>query len=255
MPSIFLVDAFARGPFTGNPAGVVPLEAWPEDTWMQNVALEMNQAETAFFVPEGDGFRLRWFTPTVEVDLCGHATLATAHVLMTERDHEGEIVFQTRSGPLTCRREKDLITMDFPSEAPWPEPLPTAIPGLSPVWTGRNRMDWFVEVGSVAEVVGFAPSFSAIAVLGLRGLIVTAAGDGDQDFTSRCFFPQSGVDEDPVTGSAHCALAPYWQERLGRDALVGFQASKRGGIVRCGVSGGRVLLQGKAFTTMQGNLR
>ncbi|RYG30612.1 hypothetical protein EON81_24595, partial [bacterium] len=203
---------------------------------------------------EGDGYWLRWFTPTVEVDLCGHATLASAHVLFCESGHGGEIAFKTRSGVLTCRREDDRIEMDFPSEAPYAEPLPTSIRGLNPKWTGRNRMDWFVQVGSFEEVIDLEPPLAQIAELGLRGLIVTAEGGEGVDFTSRCFFPQSGVDEDSVTGSAHCALAPFWAERLSKSSLAGYQASKRGGTVRCVVKDERILLQGQAFTTLKGNL-
>lgn len=251
---ILLVDAFADGPFTGNPAGVVPLDEALSDDLMAKIAMEMNQAETAFVHPFPDGdYALRWFTPTVEVDLCGHATLATAHALW-EHGATGTLRFQTRSGLLTAERANDAIALDFPAEPPVAVSLPHALPFLGdPLWTGRNRMDWFVQVADEAALRACKPDFAAVAALGMRGLIVTAAGR-DVDFVSRCFFPQSGVDEDPVTGSAHCALAPFWAERLGRTELVGYQASRRGGTVRVAVRGDRVRLQGRAVTTLRGEL-
>jgi len=260
MPSLFLVDAFANKPFTGNPAGVVPLTATPDDRWMQQVAGEMNQAETAFFWPEGDGYRLRWFTPTVEVDLCGHATLASAHVLWSELSNPtSTLKFQTRSGELVCHREGEFVVLDFPSEHPVEMPLSeelrTALPA-TPVWQGRNRMDHFVELSSLDLLLETAWStyLPAIEALAMRGLIVTAAGGDGVDFTSRCFFPQSGVPEDSVTGSAHCALAPYWSSRLGKTELTGYQASPRGGFVHCTVAENRVLLKGSARTVVRGEL-
>lgn len=251
---VFLVDAFADGLFTGNPAGVVPLDAPLDDALMAKIAMEMNQAETAFVWPLPDGeYGLRWFTPTVEVDLCGHATLATAHVLW-ERGAAGTLRFQTRSGILTAERSEDSITLVFPAEPPVAAPLPHALPFLGePLWTGRNRMDWFVQIGSESTLRKLKPDFPVITALGMRGLIVTAIGK-DFDFVSRCFFPQSGVDEDPVTGSAHCALAPFWSERLGRTEMVGYQASRRGGTVRVAVQGSRVRLEGRAVTTLRGEL-
>ena len=247
---IFLVDAFADGPFTGNPAAVVPLERPLDESLMAQIAMEMNQAETAFVLPDGS---LRWFTPTVEVDLCGHATLAAAHVAW-DRGAEGTLSFSTRSGILTAERTKEGIVLDFPSEPPVAAPLPHALPFLGePLWTGRNRMDWFVQVPDEDLVRGLEPDFGPIAALGMRGLIVTAAGRRF-DFVSRCFFPQSGVDEDPVTGSAHCALAPFWSDRLAKGQLVGYQASRRGGTVQMEVVGDRVRLQGRAVTTLRGEL-
>lgn len=221
---------------------------------MQRVAMEMNQAETAFVRPlSGEGqYALRWFTPTVEVDLCGHATLATAHVLFSSGVSHEELRFRTKSGVLTARRKDEEIELDFPAEAPTAADLPVDL-GLEAVWTGRNRMDWFVQVASSDQVRQLRPDFARIATLGMRGLIVTAA-DGDYDFVSRCFFPQSGVDEDPVTGSAHCALAPFWAARLGRPELVGYQASRRGGVVQVEALGERVKLRGRAVTTVSGEL-
>ena len=256
MPNLpfLLVDAFATGPFTGNPAGVVLLEEELDDATLGGIAMEVNQAETAFVRARPDGEHgLRWFTPTVEVDLCGHATLATAHALW-EHGANGRLRFHTRSGVLTAERTPKGIALDFPAEPPVAAPLPHALASLpEPLWTGRNRMDWFVQIADEASLRAATPDFREIAALGMRGLVVTAAGR-DVDFVSRCFYPQSGVDEDPVTGSAHCALGPFWAERLGRSESVGFQASRRGGYVVVAVKGERVLLQGAAITTLRGEL-
>jgi predicted PhzF superfamily epimerase YddE/YHI9 len=224
---------------------------------MQRVAMEMNQAETAFVHPEDVGFRLRWFTPTVEVDLCGHATLATAHVLFS-RGFAGDLLrFQTRSGELTAARAGDQIELDFPAEPPVACELPAQLEFLGPVgWSGKNRMDWFVTVPTAARVRELAPDFAEIASMGMRGLIVTAADEGGEfDFVSRCFFPQSGVAEDSVTGSAHCALAAYWSQQLGKEEMVGYQASERGGVVSVTVEGARVKLRGRAVTTLEGTFQ
>ncbi|RYG20986.1 PhzF family phenazine biosynthesis protein [bacterium] len=247
---LYLVDAFASDPFTGNPAAVVPLSEPLDDDLMQRIAMEMNQAETAFVLPD---MTLRWLTPTVEVDLCGHATLATAHVLW-QRGATGTLRFSTRSGILTAEQSDAGIVLDFPAEAPSSAALPHALPFLGEtVWTGRNRMDWFVQVADEEMLRSLVPDFALISALGIRGLIVTAAGE-DVDFVSRCFFPQSGVPEDPVTGSAHCALAPFWAERLGESRMTGYQASRRGGTVGVEVVGDRVRLTGRAITTVEGEL-
>ena len=266
---IYQVDAFADRPFAGNPAAVCPLSAPRSDEWMQNVAAEMNLAETAFLLPLeiGNDWNLRWFTPTVEVDLCGHATLASAHILW-----EADILspnetarFHTRSGLLTCRKRNDRIEMDFPGEAPHQaEPPPGLIEALKiePLWTGRNRFDSVIQVATETIARELAPDFSAMAasfaaqgVAWYRGAVVTAQSDGNPfDFVSRCFYPPAGIMEDPVTGSAHCALAPFWAERLGKSEMTGYQASARGGIVRVTVSGDRVLLGGKAVTILRGEL-
>ena len=253
---IALVDAFADGPFTGNPAGVVLLDGPTlADSAMQAIALEMNQAETAFAWPEGDAWRLRWFTPTMEVDLCGHATLATAHRMFELGRADGEIAFATRSGILSARRAGDGIELDFPAEPPTAAEPPAnveAILGAAPLWWGRNRMDHFAVVRPEALEGDWSGRMTGIAGLEMRGLIVTAIGGHGRDFVSRCFFPQSGVAEDPVTGSAHCALAPYWGARLRLTEMVGYQASPRGGTVGCSLRGDRVLLRGAASTTMAG---
>lgn len=252
-----VVDAFtvAGTAFTGNPAAVVRLDAWAPEEWLASVAREMNLSETAFLVPRADGAHdLRWFTPAVEVDLCGHATLASAHVL------GGGARFHTRSGALTCTATADgWIEMDFPSLPAEPEVCP---PGLrhalgDPEVRGvyRSRFDVLVELGSAAEVRSLRPDIAAVAGLDARGVIVTAASDCDGiDAVSRFFAPRVGVDEDPVTGSAHCVLAPFWSERLGRAELVAEQASARGGIVRLRVAGDRVVLGGQAVTTWRGEL-
>ncbi len=259
--SIIQVDAFADGPFTGNPAAVCILPAPREEGWMRNVAAEMNLSETAFLHPEDDGWRLRWFTPEVEVALCGHATLATAHVLW-EGGHlaPGEQArFHTLSGLLTATRAGEWIELDFPAkpltDAPAPEGLAEAL-GVAPVHAGRSQFDVLVEAASEDEVRALAPDIGRLMQVEARGVIVTArAREGaEYDFVSRFFAPRVGVNEDPVTGSAHCALAPYWAAKLGRDELVGYQASRRGGTVRVRSAGDRVYLGGRAVTVLRGEL-
>ena len=217
--------------------------------------MEMKHAETAFVRPLPDGFELRWFTPSVEVDLCGHATLASAHALWDSgrlaRDQSAR--FHTRSGLLIATKGKQ-IRLDFPAEPPAPSHLPFEILGLKPIWTGKNRMDWLVEVGTETEVRQFVPDFGNIAALGMRGLQITAKADANYDFVSRFFAPQSGVDEDPVTGSAHCCLGPYWGEKIAKPFLTGYQASPRGGVVGIEIVGDRVGLFGDATTVLEGIL-
>jgi predicted PhzF superfamily epimerase YddE/YHI9 len=256
---IVQVDAFASAPYTGNPAAVCVLERPRAELWMRAVAREMNLSETAFLHPERDGWRLRWFTPTVEVDLCGHATLASAHVLW-EEDYLTSAAaarFYTRSGLLTARRIGEWIELDFPAEPPArvdaPDGLLAAL-SLDPVWVGRNRFDYLVELSSAAAVRELRPNIPALGQLAARGVIVTARGTGRHDFVSRFFAPAAGVDEDPVTGSAHCALGPYWAERLDRNQLTGYQVSTRGGEVRVTVDGDRVHLGGRAVTVLRGEL-
>jgi PhzF family phenazine biosynthesis protein len=254
------VDSFTDRPFAGNPAGVCELPAARDDRWMQHVAAEMNVSETAFVVPRDGRYDLRWFTPTVEVDLCGHATLASAHVLWEagrlRADQDAR--FETRSGLLSARRAGEWIEMDFPADPPAEITLAEGLPqilGCIPVWAGRGRFDLFVEVDSEETVRALKPRLNALAVLPYRGMVVTArCSSGKYDFVSRFFGPAAGIDEDPVTGSAHCALAPYWHRRLGRDEMMGFQASARGGEVRVRPSGERVLLAGKAVTVLRGEL-
>lgn len=259
---ILVVDAFTDRPFAGNPAAVCLLPAPADEAWMRDVAREMNLAETAFLHRTGDGFALRWFTPAVEVDLCGHATLASAHVLF-EEGHlaPGDTArFQTRSGTLTAVRRGTGIELDFPRAAAAAAPTPAdLLPGLGigeARWVGRNQFDYFVELGSEAAVRALAPNFHALRSLGVRGVIVTSLADPGRpyDFVSRFFAPGAGIDEDPVTGSAHCALAPYWGARLGRDAMTGYQASARGGTVHVTCRGDRVLLGGQAVTVLRATL-
>jgi predicted PhzF superfamily epimerase YddE/YHI9 len=257
---IYTVDAFTDRPFAGNPAAVCLLDGPRDDGWLQRVAAEMNLSETAFLLPKGDSFRLRWFTPTVEVDLCGHATVASAHVLWeTNRlPLDRPARFLSRSGPLSAVRRGDEIELDFPVKVAEPCPAPTGLAealGATPRWVGRNKFDYLVELESDAAVRGLKPDFARLATLPVRGVIVTAKSDtAGADFVSRFFAPQSGVAEDPVTGSAHCALGPFWRDRLGRAELTGYQASARGGTVGVTVAGDRVKLRGRAVTVLRGEL-
>lgn len=259
---IYQVDAFVTGkPFSGNPAGVCLLRQPAEDDWMQGVAMEMNLSETAFLVPRPDGFDLRWFTPSTEVVLCGHATLASAHTLWESELLRGDEAawFHTRSGLLTCLNRSDgWIEMDFPatpeSTCPSDPQLNRAL-GLTPIYTGKNMFDYIVEVGSEERVRSANPDIALLRKINVRGVAVTSLSDNDEfDFVSRFFAPGSGVDEDPVTGSAHCCLGPYWSNKLGKNELVGYQASKRGGIVEVSVRGDRVKLAGRAVTTIRGEI-
>jgi predicted PhzF superfamily epimerase YddE/YHI9 len=240
-----VVDAFTREPFTGNPAAVTILDAFPADQRMQAIAREMNLSETAFAVSRKDGEHdLRWFTPTVEVDLCGHATLATAHVL------GGKARFQTRSGILTCIPTNDgWIEMDFPSDPPTRTNPPPTLELRGLAWYGVGRWDSLIELENAELVRNFQPDLAALASIGTRCVIVTARGDEPGiDCVSRVFAPNAGIPEDPVTGSAHCTLAPHWGRRLNQDILLGEQASSRGGRVRMRLEAGRVALGGQAVT-------
>ncbi|MFB3904031.1 MAG: PhzF family phenazine biosynthesis protein [Acidobacteriota bacterium] len=262
MPTaIVQVDAFTDVPFKGNPAGVCVLDEPRDAAWMQLVAREMNLSETAFLVRRGTGFHLRWFTPAVEVELCGHATLASAHVLWEDghlpRGARAE--FETLSGKLWASQRGDWIELDFPADFPQPvEPSPLLAEGLgvqSFRYTGRDGFDYFCELESEAIVRKLQPDFKLLKQAGPRGVIVTARADTKEfDFVSRFFAPAYGVDEDPVTGSAHCTLGPYWASRLGKNDVVGYQASARGGVVRVGVRGDRVLIGGQAVTVLRGEL-
>jgi len=255
---IIQVDAFTAEPFAGNPAAVCVLPALREEAWMQAVAREMNLSETAFLLRRDDGFSLRWFTPAVEVELCGHATLASAHVLW-EEGHlpPGELArFHTRSGLLTAARAGDWIELDFPATPAEPAEAPCGLVealGGGAVWVGRNRFDYLVEVDSEDTVRRLRPDFGTLRQLPVRGVIVTARAR-DCDFVSRFFAPASGVDEDPVTGSSHCTLGPFWQPRLGKSEFVAYQASARGGVVRVRLAGDRVRLGGQAVTVLRGEL-
>jgi predicted PhzF superfamily epimerase YddE/YHI9 len=257
---ITVVDAFTDRVFAGNPAAVCLLPEPREAAWMQAVAREMNLSETAFLVRRQDGFDLRWFTPTLEVDLCGHATLASAHVLWERRElpHGGAARFHTKSGLLIAEQRREWIELDFPAEPERPvDPPPELVRALGTrgTYVGRNRLDYLVELASEHEVRGLRPDFRLLATLGSRGVIVTSRStERGIDFVSRFFGPGAGIDEDPVTGSAHCCLGPFWEARLGKSELVGYQASARGGIVRVRPVGHRVAIGGRAVTVMRGEL-
>ncbi len=254
------MDAFTNKPFGGNPAAVCVLPQPVPDEWMRDVAREMNLSETAFLTPQNGGYNLRWFTPAVEVDLCGHATVASAHVLWQDGHlkPDQQAQFHTRSGLLTADRRGDWIELDFPAKivtlaTPPPELLPAL--GLAEAkFVGKNAFDYLVEVDSEETLRGLNPDHSTLRKVPVRGVIATARSNGEYDFVSRFFAPGSGIDEDPVTGSAHVALGPYWAERLGKNEFTAFQASARGGIVRVKVAGDRVLLGGQAVTVMTADL-
>ncbi|MFF7985602.1 PhzF family phenazine biosynthesis protein [Streptomyces sp. NPDC007901] len=265
---IRIVDAFAERAFSGNPAGVVLLDAFPEDDWMQNVAMEVNHAETAFAHPlpaGGDAdWALRWFTPVAEVAMCGHATLATAHVLSTTGARKGPVRFATRSGVLIASPGADgVLTLDFPTAPLTRVDVPDGVAealGAEPVAgfdTGPNVGDLLLELADEKTVLGLSPDHRALGTYSTRGIIATARAQDPAkgyDYVSRCFFPNVGIDEDPVTGSAHTALAPHWSGRLGSDDLTGLQASRRGGLVRTSLRGDRTLLSGRAVTVIDGEL-
>ncbi|MEW6684552.1 MAG: PhzF family phenazine biosynthesis protein [Nitrospirota bacterium] len=254
------VNAFTDTPFTGNPAAVCVLPAPADETWMQTIAREMNLSETAFLYRHAEEYILRWFTPTVEVELCGHATLASAHVLWEEghlAPHE-PARFQTKSGLLTANRQGSWIELDFPSEREQPTTAPPGLAtalGVAPRYVGKNRWDYLVEVDSEETVRALKPDLAQLAAIPMRGVMVTSrASSQDVDFVSRFFGPGAGIDEDPVTGSAHCCLGPYWKTRLRKDEMLARQLSTRGGVVRVRVQDSRVLLGGQAVTVWRGEL-
>jgi len=258
---IVQVDAFTDQPFRGNPAGVCVLPGPRDDAWMQDVAREMNLSETAFLDPvRQDEFNLRWFTPSTEVALCGHATLASAHVLW-EAGHlkpEQRARFHTKSGVLTAEHKGDWIELNFPAVRELPASVPPGLAealGLKIKYLGKNKFDYLVEVESERTVRELAPDFTALKKIPVRGVSVTSRSDSPQfDFVSRFFAPGSGIDEDPVTGSAHCCLGPFWSGRLGKKEFVAYQASARGGTVRIRLNGERVILGGQAVTVLRGEL-
>lgn len=253
---IFQIDAFATQQFAGNPAAVMPMGAFLADAVLQAIAGENNLAETAFLVREGTDYRIRWFTPTVEVPLCGHATLASAAVVM-ERLEPGrqQVIFHSASGPLEVKRRGSGYVMDFPSRVSVPVAPPAGLAaalGIAPVEVLADAFNYLVVLESARAVRELAPDIAAIARMDRGGVIVSAPGDGDHDFVSRYFAPAKGIPEDPVTGGAHCALVPYWAGRLGRTALRAFQASRRGGEIVCRLAGGRVELEGACVFYMAG---
>jgi PhzF family phenazine biosynthesis protein len=254
------IDAFTDQPFRGNPAAVCLLDGERDAEWMQRVAAEMNLSETAFLLRQDDGWSLRWFTPAVEVDLCGHATLASAHALWDEGIDDGATLrFRTRSGLLTATRNGDWIELDFPATreeaVDAPQELLAALGTSNAKYIGRNRFDYLVELPSEDDVRALEPDHAALRKLTVRGVIVTSkAANGEYDFVSRFFAPGAGIDEDPVTGSAHSCLAPYWAPRLGKNDFVAYQASARGGVLRVRLDGERVKLGGRAVTVLRGEL-
>jgi PhzF family phenazine biosynthesis protein len=252
------VDAFTDTAFKGNPAAVCILDRERDAAWMQDVAKEMNLSETAFLLPHADGFGLRWFTPSVEVALCGHATLASAHALWEERVLETDARFHTLSGLLTATRAGDLIELDFPAKAEEKAEAPQLLLeslGAKPTHVGRNQFDYLIEVETEDELRALNPDHARLRTIPVRGVIVTSrSSDPRFDFVSRFFAPGSGVDEDPVTGSAHCALTPYWAKKLGKTEMTAYQASARGGVVHVRLAGERVKLGGRAVTILRGEL-
>lgn len=254
----FWIDAFTDRVFGGNPAGVVPLERWLPDETMQRIAFEHGLSETAFFVPTGPGqYHLRWFTPAIEVELCGHATLASAHVLWTERGaHAERLRFASRSGPLQVARAGDRLELDFPSQQAAPAAAPELLLrslGRAPEFVGRAGTRWLCVFARAADVRELRPDFAGLAGVKPGRVIVTAPGD-DCDFVSRFFAPDAGIAEDPVTGSAHCTLTPYWAERLGRTRLHARQVSTRGGELWCELRGDRIGIAGRAVTYLRGEI-
>jgi PhzF family phenazine biosynthesis protein len=257
---LFQVDAFTDRAFGGNPAAVCLLQESREPAWMQQVAAEMNLAETAFVRLDGDPFGLRWFTPAVEVDLCGHATLAAAHVLWEAGllPPETAARFQSASGLLTARRSDGWIELDFPATPAAPAAAPEALIealAIEPRFVGRSRFDYLVETEEEDAVRGLRPDLALLRGLGVRGVIVTAPSLAPEvDFVSRFFAPGAGIDEDPVTGSAHCCLTPFWSARLGKPSLMARQVSARGGLLKVSLAGDRVLIAGHAVTVVRGEL-
>ena len=258
--NLFQVDAFTDKPFTGNPAAVCLLETAHDDAWMMNVAAEMNLSETAFLLPQNDGFSLRWFTPTIEVNLCGHATLASAHVLwetgILAADESAR--FYTRSGLLTAVNHLSFIELNFPALSQTPAEAPpellTAL-GVTPVYVGQCGTKYLIEVADEEIVRQLQPNFAALCQLPGRGVAVTSASSSPEyDCVSRYFAPWVGIDEDPVTGSIHCCLGPFWGERLGKETITAYQASARGGVLQLRLAGDRVFLGGTAVTVFRGLL-
>jgi len=255
---IYQVDAFTQQLFGGNPAAIVPLASWLPAPEMQKIAAENNLAETAFFIPQGNDYELRWFTPELEIDLCGHATLATAHIIFTQLGYtKNEIHFHTlKAGTLTVSKAEDNYTLNFPSRPPElceaPDGLLNALGGKIPLHILRSR-DYMLVYESEADIIVLKPDFAALAKLDIMGVIVTAKGE-HSDFVSRFFIPAAGINEDPVTGSAHCNLIPYWAEKLAKNKLHAYQISTRRGELWCELKGDRVLMTGKAITYLKGEI-
>ncbi len=255
---IYQVDAFTDAVFGGNPAAVIPLETWLSDELMQNIALENNLSETAFFVQTEEGFHIRWFTPAVEVDLCGHATVATAHVLWQHLDFSGnEIAFASRSGRLGVKKDGEFYTLNFPTDTLEKVAIPEIAAnsmGKLPLECYKGREDYLLIYENHWAIEDLSPDFTQLKKLKTRGIIASAPGN-DADFVSRCFFPYFGIDEDPVTGSAHTTLTPYWSKRLGKEELIAKQISKRGGDLKCRLAGDRTYISGQAVTYLIGEIQ
>jgi len=257
--SLYQLDAFTTTRFAGNPAAVIPMDEFPADATLQAIAAENNLAETAFLVPQGADYRLRWFTPTVEVPLCGHATLASSAVVMERLEPKRlDVVFHTASGPLTVRRAQSGYTMNFPlrpsTQVTPPAGFAAAL-GIAPVEVWADGFNYLALLGSAEEIRGLSPDMAAIARLDRDGVIATAPGDGIYDFVSRYFAPAKGIPEDPVTGGAHCALAPFWAQRLNKSVFRAYQASSRGGELTCRLLGDRVELEGSCVFYLEGEMQ
>ena len=255
--TLYQIDAFTNKVFKGNPAAVCPLDRWYSDTDLQAIAEENNLSETAFYVPAEAGYHLRWFTPKAEVDLCGHATLAAAYVIFNFSDYaDNTVKFESRSGELTVTKSDDLLVMDFPSQPAKPCATPLLLVeglGKAPIEVLSSE-DYMAVFGAEDDVIALKPNFDALNKLDLRGVMVTAKGK-EVDFVSRFFAPRHGINEDPVTGSAHCALTPYWADRLNKTKLSAKQVSKRSGYIGCELKGNRVFLSGKAVKYMEGKIK
>lgn len=254
--SIFQIDAFAEKLFQGNPAAVIPLEEWLPDELLQAIAQENNLSETVYFVKQGDDYHIRWFTPTIEVDLCGHATLAAAYVIFEMLGFQGnQIVFHSKSGELNVAKRNDLIELDFPVSTIYKCEIPIEITrafGNEPIEVWKSD-DYIAVYESESNIVSLSPDFSILNKLECRGIIATARGK-ETDFVSRFFAPRCGINEDPVTGSAHCELTPYWAKQLGKNKLSAAQLSQRGGKLQCELNGNRVLIAGKAIRYLEGSI-
>jgi PhzF family phenazine biosynthesis protein len=258
---LYQVDAFTAALFKGNPAGVCVLEAAADEDWMRSFAMEMNLSETAFLVPENEGWQLRWFTPKREVSLCGHATLASAHILWeTGRLAPNATArFYTKSGELTAVKHGDWITLNFPAREIYREEIPAELARAlvipSPAFTGRNEDRWLVELADENQVRSLQPDFTLLESLPVRSVMVTARAATPYDFVSRYFAPSVGINEDPVTGSSHTYLTPYWIKKLGKAELFAYQASARGGELRLSMDGERVLIAGRAITFFEAEMK
>ncbi|MEM1121128.1 MAG: PhzF family phenazine biosynthesis protein [Bacteroidota bacterium] len=255
--TIYQVDAFTDQLFGGNPAAVVPLSEWLSTETMQRIAMENNLSETAFIVPENDGYYIRWFTPAIEVDLCGHATLATAHIVFTELGwSENSVNFNSKSGLLEVTKNGDLYTMNFPTDTIEEVAIPSEIIeglGVSPTKVFKGKDDYLAIFDNQSIIEDFQPNYGKLAQLAARGVITSALGK-EVDFVSRCFYPAAGINEDPVTGSAHTTMAPYWAKVLDKEELTASQLSARGGVVKCYYKGNRVDLSGQAVTYLKGTI-